>query len=362
MSDSNQILNSIREEIQSPRPNAKNILKTVIDLRTNKKIQQPSDSEFFDLVGESFKLNPDFFMKELYKTFMNKMGKIIGAEKRKEMEKYIIEKFCLVEGEQILYECKGNVKQTELIEQKASGKYKMDSFPLTISVSSGDIFLTNYRIIAHGLLKVKGGESSSWFVWTSTLWVFTGGSKRREKKDDLIEASPLFGYQFPIKNHWGLSKSTLLHLIAYFVQMEKIKGTISIKPTDTSKREEDMSKIFDFLRKDANEVLNVINELMETEKLEKWRTRYISNILKSLWKSEEYQQFSDSDKLYIVKATYELDPKFFMTSVYPKMMSWKFPSFLSVKEEVKTHIDKLNEGLVLSKPEQEDDSIKFIKE
>jgi len=362
MSDSNQILNIIKEELQNPRPNAKTILKSLFDLRTNKKIQQPSDSEFFDIVGETFQLNPDFFMKEIYKVFMVKLGKIIGFEKRREMEKYIIEKFCLAEGEQILYECKGNVKQVELIEQKESGKYKMDRFPLTISVSSGDVFLTNYRLIAHGLLKVKGGESTSWFVWTDSLWIFTGGSKRREKKDNFIESSPLFGYQFPIKNHWGLSKSKLLHIVAYMLNMDKMKGTISIKPTDTSTREEDMSKMFDFLRKDANEVLDVIKELMETEKREKWKRRYISNMLKSLRKTDEYTDLSDSDFLNIVKETFKIEPEFFMASIYPKMMSWDFPAFLSVKEEVRTHIDKLNNEYVLAKPEQGDDSIKFIKE
>ncbi|MFX0139704.1 MAG: hypothetical protein ACFFDN_39055 [Candidatus Hodarchaeota archaeon] len=362
MVDVNQVINDIKKEFQKPRPNTRGILKSLIDLRTNKKIQQPSDSKFFDIVGETFKLDPDFFMKELYKTFMVKLGNIIGAEKRKEMEKYIIEKFCLAEDEHILYECKGNVKQIELIEQKASGKYKMDTFPLTISVSSGDVFLTNYRLIAHGLLKAKGGESTTWWIWTSTLWVFTGGSKRTERKKELIESSPLFGYQFPIKNHWGLSKSKLLHLIGYNVNMDKMKCNISIKPTDKSKREEHMSKIFDFLRKDVNEVLDVINEVMEIEQSEKWRRRYISNILKSLRKTEEYTDLSDSEFFDIVGKTFKLDPDFFMTSVYPKMMSWNFPSFLSVKEEVITLIDKLNNELELCKPEQADDFIKFVKE
>ena len=137
-------VNNIKKELDSPRPNTKSVLKSLIDLRANKKIQQPSDSEFFDIVGETFKLNPNLFMKELYKPFMNKMGKIIGTEKRKEMEKYIIEKFCLFEDEQILYECKGKIEKAELhIEQKSSGKYKMDTLPIWISISSGDLFFTN---------------------------------------------------------------------------------------------------------------------------------------------------------------------------------------------------------------------------
>ena len=211
MSEKNQIIDNIKMEF-SARRSAKRILKSLYSLRTQEKFQQLTDSEFFDIVGEVFNLNPDFFMKELYKTFRNKMGRIIGVEKLKEMEKYIIEKFCLYEGEQILYECKGNIKQTELLEQKKSGKYKMDSWPVKISVRSGDIFITNYRIIAHGVLKVSGGESTRLWTWTS-LWVFSGGSKRTERRDAKIKSSPLFGYQFPYKNHFGLGNSKFLKFV-----------------------------------------------------------------------------------------------------------------------------------------------------
>lgn len=315
--------------------NSKRSLKYLYDLQTKNKSQQLSDSEFFDAVGETFRLNPDFFMKELYNTFMNKMGKIIGAEKRKEMERYVIEKFCLLEDEQILYELKGNIKQTELLEQKPSGKYKMDNLPLKISVNTADIFITNKRMIGHGMLKASGGEKTKGGIfYLTSLWVFTGGSKKTERKKALIESSPVFGYQFPTKNHIGLGKSKLLHIIAYIVNIDKLKCTISIKPTDKVKREEQMNKIFDLLRKDANEVLDVIHEAYEREILEKNKRRFSLGILKALLKSEEFTHLSDSDYFHIVKETYKLDTEFFMTSIYPKMTSWDFPSFLSVKEQL----------------------------
>ena len=334
----NQVINDIKKEVRNPRISVNKILKSLYDLRTKEKFQQLSDSEFFDIVGEIFKMNPDFYMKELYQTFRNKMGKIIGAEKLKEMEKYIIEKFCLYKEEQILYECEGNIKQTELLEQKPSGKYKMDSFPLKISVRSGVLFFTNYRIIAQGKLKVSGGESWNLWIWAPKLFVFSGGSKRAESKKTIIDGSiyqelPCYGYQFPIKNHTGLSKSNLLHIIAYSLMIDNRKCTISIKP-NLLKREEHMNKIFDILRKDANEALTLINEVNETEILEKNKRRSILSILKALRKSEEFQHLSDSDYLDIVKETYKLDPEFFMTYIYPKMNSWKFPSFLSLKKEL----------------------------
>ncbi len=353
------VINNIKEELQKPKPNPKTILKTLFDLRTNKKIPQPSDTEFFDIVGETFKLAPDFFMKDLYQTFMVKIGKIIGAEKRQEMEKYIIEKYCLAEGEQILYLCKGNVKLTEMLEQKPSGKTQGGLFGIIIKVSSGDVFLTNHRLITHGFFKVKGGESQKWFIWTNSLWVFTGGAKRKERKEEIFESTP-FGYQFPIKNHWGLSKIKLLHIVAYNIHIKNRICLLTIKPLDKKKREEDLNSIFNLLRKDTEEVLALINNLYEFDKGEKWKKKLIPNILKSLHISEEYIDLSDSDYLNIVKETYKLDPEFFMNSIYPKMMSWDFPSFLTVKEEVITLVDKLNNEFVLSKPEQED--IKFIKE
>ncbi|MFX1380225.1 MAG: hypothetical protein ACFFA4_14150 [Promethearchaeota archaeon] len=340
MNETHLVINNIKEEFQKPKPSTKKILNILFDLQAKGKSQKISDSEFFEIVGETFKLNPDFFMKELYTTFMVKLGKIIGAEKRREMVKYIITKYCLFEDEEIIYECKGNVKQTELLEQKSSGKYKMDKFPLTISVSDGDIYLTNYRLIAQGFLKVKGGESTKWFIWTDSLWIFTGGSKRKERKNALIESTPLFGYQFPSKYYIGLGKSKLLHIILYVLNLENRKCTIAIKPTNTAKREDDLIAIFNILRRDVNEVIMSIKEVYEFEKLEKFKRRNIWAILKALWKSEEFLGLPDSDYLHIVKETYKIDPEFFMTSIYPKMMSWNNQSFLSIKEELFAQLRK----------------------
>lgn len=331
MVGTNQVLNMIKTEFESPRPNNKRILKYLFDFEKN----QLSTPEYFEIVGEAFKLNPDFFMKEIYETFMSKLVRMTGVEKRIEMEKYILEKYCLVEGEEILFDCSGNVKQVELIEQQESGKYKMDTMPLTISVHSGHVFLTNYRLIAQGSLKVKGGERTKGFLfWATDLWVFTGKSKRTERKNTLIEAVPLFGYQFPIDNHWGLSKSKLLHVVAYFVNMGKKKAVISIKPTNKSKREEEMTRIFNILRRDVSKVIEVMNELLQTEKSAKFRQRYIWGNLKALWKSEEFLGVPDSELFNIVKETYKLDPDFFITSIYPKMMAWKNVSFLNVRDEL----------------------------
>ncbi len=330
MVGTNQVLDMIKGELESPRPNTKKIMKLIFDFEKD----HLSSPEYFDFIGETFRLNPDFFMKNLYETFMVKIRKIIGVEKRTEMKRYILEKYCLYEDEEILYDCSGNVKQTELIQQSESGTYKMKTTPLTVSVNSGHVFLTNYRIIAHGLLKVKGGERTSGFLFYATsLWVFTGGSKRSERKEEL-KSSKLFGYQFPIKDHWGLSKSNFLRLVAYFVKRDKFKCTVSIKPTNQSSREADMVAIFNLLRKTPEETLNVIKEIYDFEKVEKWARRQIWGILKSIWKLDEYLGVPNSEILNIVVETFKLDPEFFENSIYPKMVAWKNESFLNVKEEL----------------------------
>ncbi len=330
------MLDSIKAELENNYPRSKRILKVLYQLGMEVKSQQLSDSEFFDMVGETFMLNPEFFMKELYKGFMEKIGGILGGDTRKNMERFIIEKFCLLPDEQIIYELEGNINQTELIEQKASGKYKMDTMPLKISVKNGDIFITNKRMIGHGRLKASGGEKTSGALfWLTDLWVFTGGAKKTESKNTLIESSPVFGYQFPTNNHWGLGKNKFLNIVAYNLNIGKKKGVITIKPTvkNSTRRKEHLNKIFDILRKDVKEVLDIINEIKETEILEKSRIKYSLAVLKFLFKSEEFTHFSDSDRIKVIVETYKLDPEFFMSLIYPKMKEWDFPSFLNVKEE-----------------------------
>ena len=140
MSESSQILDILKEELQRPKPVSSKILNTLLDLRRKAEFQQLSDSDFFNIVGETFKIKPEFFMKKLYKSFRNKMGKLIGDEKLKEMERYILEKYYLTEGEQILLEFNGNITQNRKMTEP-------------IFLNSASIFITNARMIAQGKLK-----------------------------------------------------------------------------------------------------------------------------------------------------------------------------------------------------------------
>jgi len=215
MSDSNQILNIIKEELQKPKPNSSKILNTLLDLRSKAEFQQLSDSEFFNIVGETFNLNPEFFMKELYKSFRKKMGKLIGDEKLKEMEKYILEKYYLHEGEQIFLEFNGNFVQNKKMTQP-------------IFLDSASIFITNDRIIAQGKLKGPYTKYSSELAF--------------------------YGYVFPIKNIYKLRK--VRNNIRYRVRMDKSSSEINLKIAlgeSQAKREELIDKLFEMLSKEIVE-------------------------------------------------------------------------------------------------------------
>ncbi len=118
---------------------------------------------------------------------------------------------------------------------------------------------------------------------------------------------------------------------------------LNIKPLDKQKREEHLNIIFSLLRKDVEDILALIQGIFEFDKGEKFKKRLIPNIIKSLkhHKVEEYNDLSDSDYLNIVKETYKIDPEFFKSIIYPKMMSWDFDPFLKVKDQVESLVEGL---------------------
>ena len=140
MSDMTQVMNDIEEAFKnihkSPAISKKKILTYLFDLRA--KEQYLSDSEFYHIVGEIYKSNPMDFINYLNTGLRSKMAKLYGVEKRREMDKHILENYCLSEGEQILYECNGSISQT--------------LFGTTI-YASGCMFITNHRIFAQGKLR-----------------------------------------------------------------------------------------------------------------------------------------------------------------------------------------------------------------
>ena len=189
MSDINQVKDDIKKEIEKIRPSRYQILSYLSKL-TFKEIEYGkeyknkyiflSSTEFYDIIGEIFKLNPRFFMNSLHTKIGREMRKRYGDEKRKEMDKYIIEKFCLYDGEQILYTCEAKVQQ----KRKGKGFWIY-----------GTLFVTNNRIIVQGEIKIFGHTISN----------------MRKIKNNVVERSvkqelPCYGHQFPYQNLFNLTR------------------------------------------------------------------------------------------------------------------------------------------------------------
>ncbi|MBY9009438.1 MAG: hypothetical protein KGD74_06200 [Candidatus Lokiarchaeota archaeon] len=314
----NQIVNNIKEEMLKPYPNSTRIITHLHDLRTREEYQSLFNSEFYDIVGETFKLNPEYFMKSIYGN-----GRFYKKINKSEMEKYILEKLCLYDGEQILFEGVGE------IEQK--------SVDVGVWVG-GRIYVTNYRIIAHGALKSHGRGPTLLDLVSLPL---TGGAG----KSTIINGStnqelPCYGYQFKIKNHQGLKKKD------YRIKYNVIEGNIGLKKgiryskllrnitiTLPYTEKEQIKFLYGILCKDANQILVFIKEELQKENPVRFiLVPFLKSL--SLRVSEEYQQIIDSDYLDIVRETYKLNPEFFMTFIYPKMKFWKSSSFLRVKKEL----------------------------
>ncbi|MFX0081246.1 MAG: hypothetical protein ACFE94_05785 [Candidatus Hodarchaeota archaeon] len=343
MSIVNQIMNNIKEDLkylevsQSDRGIVSaRIIAHLTDLRIKEEYQSVSDFEFYDIVGETFKLNPEFFMNHIYPKMRGR--KLYKKINKMEMEKYIIEKFCLYEGEQLLYECNSKIKETN------PGLYPWRFVSTRVKASvDGRIYVTNYRIIANGKLRERG-------------------------KIGMIEGSthqelPCYGFQFKITNHVRLKKKSngiVYIVLAYKVLIELVKSykiNISnlsrtnqinalllamrkVRLTLPSSKKEDINNLFGALCKNVYQTINSFIELHELGLVKEIKQIEFLYRLRKLWDSEEYQHLSNSEYLEIVEAVYNLDPQFFMTMVYPKMMSWTFPSFLNVKSEISEILNK----------------------
>ncbi|MFX0140937.1 MAG: hypothetical protein ACFFDN_45280 [Candidatus Hodarchaeota archaeon] len=358
-----QAVNRIKQEFEkadrSKEVNWRLFLKAKIlsylkDLLSKKEYKHLSDFDFNFIVGETFRLDPEFFMDLLCSDLRQRMKK----KNRLEMDKYVVEKYSLGDGEHILYEFEGNIKQTEYFPRRKRS-------PLSIIVKSGSIFLTNYRFIAQGILDAEGGHNPA-AGWMTTHWfLISGGSERKKRINALIESSPPYGYQFPIKNNLRLQKTS--NSIRYFLERDNRSYRILIKLSKSLKREEHADKLFEILCKNAEPVVNIIKRILDMDVKPKKKQNAIESILYNLWFQHEYDypNFSDSEYIEFIGETYKLDPTFFMTLIYPKIESWSFLSFLRVKEEIVKLIDKLNKEIPKkppSKPEEEGKYIKFVSE
>ena len=216
----------IEKALLMRKPSKDGILKCLYALQAENSLPA---FEFFDVIGDIYQRAPVFFMLKIYPKIRRKFGKIYKNEGMRVMDKHILEKFCLDEGEQIKHEFYGTVKLT------VPKKY-------VIRIINGTFYVTNRRIIAQGKLGFDLNLSTG-----QAILEFGGGSTKNPKKALKHYISSLkscYGYSIPIKNLYRLLRFTSgskIRKLSYLVP-QKTKITINI-----SKKEGIGDKLHAFL-------------------------------------------------------------------------------------------------------------------
>ena len=237
-SDVNQVVKNIKEEINELKPSYSRIKTYLTDLQTKEEFQSLSDIEFFNIVGETFKVIPELFMNNRFHS--NYLPYSFPKEKREQMARHIIEKHSLYDGEKILHECDANIKMVDL---------KTGRTQVIISVNNGHLIVTNNRIIVQGKLEVVGGRG-------------IGSSSRRDETiKGIMEAStkqelPCYGYEIPISpikftRSRKKYKEKPKKIIGYYVKMGDKTFGVSIK-LPKMKKEENLNRVYEILSKEIS--------------------------------------------------------------------------------------------------------------
>lgn len=358
-------IDGVKAEVLKTNPSKTRILSAlshmVAQLGTHKVSYMISI--FSEFLAEILKLNPDFYMFNLYLDTRKILKEHFGEERRKLIEKKIVEDYFLLDGEQILYEHKGNVKATEIVD--LSVPYHKRRY-LILMVVPGNFIITNYRIIAQGkLLKIKFStkEILAFRREYDTVEDKTGiidGSREYEipssgnqifvKNLITLEAEvlPCYGWQFPVLNRIYLERKG--GTVTYFTKTDNVASKIELILLNSPNKVADTNEILTIFRMNTIQVINLainsIKEMMEAANSSDSKveveaiSKEIAAIFKQLQKDEECCHISNSEYLNIVGETYKLNPQFFVKSIYPKMGYWTIPkkvvkNYLSVNFGVK---------------------------
>ena len=112
---------------------------------------ETSRYKIYDLIGIIIKEDVEFFRHKIYSDFYYKGKKILNLELFKEMEVYLVKKYFLLDGEELMASSRGKV---------TFNVYR--GFTQEPHEIQGRIFITNQRIIAFGENRYKYGSSVVW--------------------------------------------------------------------------------------------------------------------------------------------------------------------------------------------------------
>ncbi len=208
----------------------------------------PNDTSVYDLIGETLIEDPPFFMNKVYASLGTKKLSPIQNQK---MQQYILQKFSFFEKEAFVTASDGNVRQNKILIK-------------------GRFYITNYRIIAQGIMVAKTG------IMVGLLGGFLGAAIQQHLRVSAYkgqqkilytaseEKKACFGYQFPIFRAYNINRT--ISAVKYKVDTEfEHKGKVKKKTmamTVTPKKNKG-EKGMDFnVRKE--EVLSKITELLNS--------------------------------------------------------------------------------------------------
>ena len=217
---SNNETNMKTDAINLIRSKKGRALSKVLDQAYN-LLAKDDINKFFRFIGECFVGEPyNFLSVKIYPRYHKKIKKLFKKNNSQmlALESYIIQNFSLVQGEQLVDSFSGNISM---------GGYWLD----------GRLYLTNLRIIGHGLHQISTTDADG-----GTSWKTVGIEYRHQRRmydaisNYLLQKSqyrPCFGYQFPI---FGVSAVN-----------RKTKSLKYSCPVDfKSRKENDKSKTYKF--------------------------------------------------------------------------------------------------------------------
>ncbi|MFX1554884.1 MAG: hypothetical protein ACFFBV_13220 [Promethearchaeota archaeon] len=206
--------NELTDSIKSDRP------KRILDIYKEVRHKVSDINKFYDFVGESFAMNPDFFMTRFSKIYNKNIESLLNMQELIEMEESILRKYSLYQGEEIKASCKGEI---------GIGSGKM----------VGRMFLTNYRILLQGRSKSKGVPGLTIGILDVPLLKAMQKrivKKMQERMSDLTsEELPCFGNQYPM---FGVYKMKLKgKSVHYKAKVGNKKYLFIVKPYGDRARE-----------------------------------------------------------------------------------------------------------------------------
>lgn len=155
---------------------------------TFRSIDKTDIPMFGDLLGELARKYPEMFIEKIYIAFQYQLRNYKKKEILYELEKYIIENYCLMEGEILVDSFYGSLRET----------YK--------HINKGRIFLTNFRVIACGFPLPTGTTSSIGpqkfsQIRKDAIHMAKGATLRKSMNKHTKELGVIpYGYYYPIRN------------------------------------------------------------------------------------------------------------------------------------------------------------------